>query len=316
MDFTVIICTYNRSHNLPGCVECLSHQQDAGSFDWEILIVDNNSSDDTRQVVEQLARVSSIKLRYVFEAQQGLNYARNRGVQESDSRYFCFVDDDIKVRPDWLVALYQALESNDADTVGGRIHLDPDIQLPPWVTGEVRGFLGYQDYGEAPFWMDGRSQYPYGGNMSFNRRVVDKIGMFNTKVGRKGEGRKRGELFKGAETDYFHRLAATGDARFYYEPRAIVYHQVQPHQLERKYLLTIHYNAGFQKAYFDTASYRRRVLGVPLFLLPQCGRAMLKYLGQLLTRGPNHAFRQLMTVGHFLGTMAGYRKASREAARS
>jgi glycosyltransferase involved in cell wall biosynthesis len=316
MDFTVIICTYNRSHNLPGCVEYLSRQQDVETFDWEVLVVDNNSSDDTRQVVEQLAKDSSIKLRYAFEPQQGLNYARNHGVTASDSRYFCFVDDDIKVRPDWLAALYQALESNDADTVGGRIHLDPDIQLPPWVTGEVRGFLGYQDYGEEPFWMDGRSQYPYGGNMSFNRRVVDKIGMFNPKVGRKGEGRKRGELFKGAETDYFHRLAATGDARFYYEPRAIVYHQVQPHQLERKYLLTIHYNAGFQKAYFDTTSYRRRVLGAPLFLFPQCGRAMLRYLGQLLTRGPNHAFRQLMTAGNFLGTMAGYRKAGREAARS
>ena len=129
MDFTIIICTYNRSHNLPGCVECLAQQQDAETFDWEILIVDNNSSDDTRQVVEQLASVSSVKLRYAFEPQQGLNYARNQGVQASDSRYFCFVDDDIKVRPDWLAALYQALESNDADTVGGRIHLDPDIQL-------------------------------------------------------------------------------------------------------------------------------------------------------------------------------------------
>jgi glycosyltransferase involved in cell wall biosynthesis len=315
MDFTVIICTYNRSGNLPDCVKYLSQQQDTERLDWEVLIVDNNSSDDTRQVAEQLAKDSSIKLRYIFEPQQGLNFARNRGIEESDSRYFCFVDDDIKVRPDWLAALYQALDFQDADTVGGRIHLDPDIQLPPWVTGEVRGFLGYQDYGEEPFWMDGKSQYPYGGNMSFNRRVVARIGMFNPRLGRKGEGRKRGELFKGAETDYFHRLAAPGNARIYYEPRAIVYHQVLPHQLERKYFLTIHYNAGLQKAYYDATPYRRRVLGIPLFLFPQCGRAMVKYLGQLLTRGPNRAFRQLMTVAHFLGTMAGYRKASKNAMR-
>ena len=148
--------------------------------------------------------------------------------------------------------------------------------------------------------------------MSINRRVVDRIGMFNPKLGRKGEGRNRSELFKGAETDYFHRLAATGNARIFYEPNAIVYHQVQPHQLQRKYLLTIHYNAGLQKAFYDGTSYPRRLLGVPLFIYPQFARAAGKYLVQLVSRGPARAFRQLMTAGHFLGTMAGYRKAFRE----
>jgi len=309
MDFTVIICTYNRSHNLPKCIEYLSRQQGTERFQWEVLIVDNNSSDDTRGVVEKLAENSPIEVRYAFEPQQGLNYARNRGIEESDSRYFCYVDDDILVAPTWLASLYRALDSNDADAVGGRIHLDPDIQLPPWVSPEVQGFLGYQDYGEEPFRMDGRAQYPYGGNMSLNRRVVDRIGMFNPKVGRKGEGRKRSELFKGAETDYFHRLAASGGAHIFYEPSAIVYHQILPHQLERKYFLTIHYNAGVQKAFYDETSFRRRMLGIPLFLYPQFARSIGKYLGQVVTSGPHHAFRQLMTVGHFLGMMSGYRKA-------
>jgi hypothetical protein len=162
--------------------------------------------------------------------------------------------------------------------------------------------------------MDGITRYPYGGNMSINRRVVDRIGVFNPKLGRKGEGRSRNELFKGSETDYFHRLAAAGDARMYYEPGAIVYHQVLPHQLRRKYLLTIHYNAGFQKAFYDGTSFQRRMLGIPLFIYPQFARATGKYLGQLISRGPDKAFRQLMTVGHFLGTMSGYRRAYREVA--
>ena len=140
--------------------------------------------------------------------------------------------------------------------------------------------------------------------------------MFNPKLGRKGEGRNRNELFKGAETDYFHRLAATGNTRIFYEPGAIVYHQVLPHQLERKYLLTIHYNAGLQKAFYDGTSFGRQMLGIPLFIYPQFARAAGKYLGQLVTRGPDGAFRQLMTVGHFLGSISGYRKAHREATRS
>ncbi|ALP54075.1 hypothetical protein Tel_13560 [Candidatus Tenderia electrophaga] len=313
MDFTVIICTYNRSGNLPVCLDHLARQEGVEGLDWEVLVVDNNSSDDTRQVVERLAETLPIRIRYSFEAEQGLNNARNHGVNDSGGKYFCYVDDDILVKSDWLAALYEALEQNDADAVGGRIHLDPDIKLPPWVTPEVWGFLGYQDYGEEPFRMDGVVQYPYGGNMSFNRRVVDKIGLFNPKVGRKGQGRKRGELFKGAETDYFHRLAATDDARIFYQPKAIVYHQILPHQLERKYFLTIHYNAGFQKAYYDEKQFGRRLFAVPLFLYPQFARAGGKYLWQLATRGPHRAFRQLMTVGHFLGTMKGYRKAYQEA---
>lgn len=312
MDFTVIICTYNRSQNLPQCVARLESQERVAGLEWDVLIVDNNSSDDTRDAVERMAAKSPIRIRYAFEPQQGLNHARNHGVRASDGKYFCFVDDDILVRPDWLAALYGALDTNDADAVGGRIHLDPELTLPAWITPEVRGFLGYQDYGEEPFRMDGRSKYPYGGNMAFNRRVVSRIGLFDPKLGRKGHGRKRGELFKGAETDYFHRLAAAGDARIFYAPGAIVYHQVLPHQLEQRYLLTIHYNAGYQKAYYDGEEYRRRLLGVPLFLFPQFARATGKYLAQLLTRGPDNAFRQLMTVGNFIGTMAGYRKASRE----
>ena len=256
-------------------------------------------------------------MRYVREGQQGLNHARNRGVASSASTYFTFVDDDIRVCGAWLAALYEAFSRNDADAVGGRIHLDPTVKLPAWIVpgSEIAGFLGYQDFGDEPFRMDGKSKYPFGGNMSFHRRVVDRVGVFNTKLGRKGEGRKRGELFKGAETDYFHRLADTGDARIFYEPRAIVYHRVHPHQLQQRYFLTIHFNAGFQKAFYDGTDFHRRALGIPLFLYPQVTRAAAKYLGQLLTLGSHRAFRQLMTVSHFLGTMSGYRKARNQPPR-
>jgi glycosyltransferase involved in cell wall biosynthesis len=315
VDFTVIVCTYNRCGNLPACLGALAAQQGVEAVDWEVLVVDNNSTDETPQAVDQLARELPIKVRYAREPQQGLNYARNCGVVNSQSTHFTFVDDDIQVSPRWLSALARAFAETDADAVGGRIHLDPSIELPPWIVpgSEIAGFLGYQDFGDEPFRMDGTSTYPFGGNMSFHRRVVGRIGLFDPKLGRKGEGRRRGELFKGAETDYFHRLAAAGGARIYYEPRAIVYHRVQPHQLEQRYFLTIHFNAGFQRALYDTREFRRRAFGVPLFLYPQLTRAVAKYLGMLVSRGPNEAFRQLMTVGHFLGTMAGYRNARRVA---
>jgi glycosyltransferase involved in cell wall biosynthesis len=269
-------------------------------------------------MVERLAAELPIRVRYTRETQQGLNYARNTGIRESSSTYFSYVDDDIEVSPDWLASLYRNFVANDADAVGGRIHLDPSTRLPPWIRDDaMKGFLGFQDFGDEPFRMDGKERYPYGGNMAFNRRVVERIGYFNPLLGRKGAGTKRSELFKGAETDYFHRLAASGDVRIFYEPKAIVYHQVQSFQLEKKYFRTIHYNAGYQRAFYDDTRFPHTILGVPRYFYPMLARFYGKYVGQVLTRGPDWAFRQRMNVSHLSGTMLGYyRRRAREASPS
>ena len=308
MDFTVIICTYNRCNNLPMCIDALAAQESTDGIEWEVLIVDNNSSDDTQNAVQKLANNSPITIRYAFEPEQGLNYARNRGIRESNSRYFTYIDDDITVSENWLNSLYRTLTDNDADAAGGRIHLDPDISLPPWIATnpEMYGFLGHQDYGDEPLILDGIKRYPFGGNMAFSRHVPERIGYFNTNLGRKGEGRKKGELFKGAETDYFHRLNESADATICYSPDAIVYHHILPHQLEKRYFLIIHRNAGYQKAFHDNKEYKNRLFGVPLFLFPQTLRAGLNFILETLKNGSDIAFRKRMTLAHFIGSISGY----------
>lgn len=308
MDFTIIICTYNRSHNLPRCLGALARQIGVSGIAWEALVVDNNSSDDTPTMVERLAKELPIVIRYVREPEQGLNYARNTGVRESIGTYFSYIDDDIAVSPDWLASIYQCFLANDADAVGGRIHLDPSIRLPKWIRPDtdMKGFLGFQDLGEDPMRMDGIQCYPFGGSMAFNRRVVERIGYFNPLLGRKGTGRKRSELFKGAETDYFRRLAAKGDARIFYEPRAIVYHEVMPFQLTKSYFRTIHFNAGYQRAYFDDTPFPNTWFGIPRYFYSMLARITGLYLWQALTHGPDWAFRQQMNVAHHWGMMKGY----------
>lgn len=311
MDCSVIICTYNRSANLPDCLGRLAEQQGVENLAWEIVVVDNNSTDDTRETVKHLAKEFPVTVRYVFEKEQGLNYARNTGIRESSGTFFGYIDDDILVSPRWLGAVNESFQTNSADAVGGRIHLDPSLVLPGWIKPEMYGFLGYQDLGEEPFEMDGITHYPFGGNMWFNRKVAEKIGYFNPKLGRKGSGRKRSELFKGAETDYCQRLAQAG-GHIFYQPRAIVYHQVLPFQLTKKYFRTIHSNAGYQKAYFDNTKYERTFLGIPLFLFNQTARAVWRYFLQLATGGTDGSFRQQMTVGHFLGQIKGYMDGHRK----
>jgi glycosyltransferase involved in cell wall biosynthesis len=311
MDFSIIVCTYNRSYNLPRCLEALSKQEDINKLNWEVLVVDNNSTDDTRLIVNQLATKLQINIRYTREERQGLNYARNRGIQETSGRYFAFVDDDILVTPKWLISIFSCFQKTNADAVGGRIHLDPEVNLPSWIScnPEMYGFLGYQDYGDKPMLLDGLSKYPFGGNMAFHRRVVEKVGYFNVDLGRKGEGKTKNELFKGAETEYFHRMVNIyhpDKPVLFYEPQAIVYHKVMPHQLRKKYFLTIHYNAGYQKAFFDRNDYKRTIAGVPLFIFPQTIRSINKYIQLCISHGIDRSFRQKMTIVHFLGQISGY----------
>ena len=109
MDFTVIICTYNRSNNLPECLKALEDQHNVEELDWEVLVVDNNSTDNTKEVVENYARKSTIKIRYAHEKQQGLNYARNLGMREEKGDYFSYVDDDIVVNKVWLRSIYRCI---------------------------------------------------------------------------------------------------------------------------------------------------------------------------------------------------------------
>jgi len=307
MDISIIICTYNRVDNLKECFDCLASQEISSTFTWEVLLVDNNSTDHTKQFTLDYAAQANFKLRYSFEAQQGLSHARNYGVNNSTGDIVIFIDDDIRVSKNWLQAIVYAFNTQQCDAVGGRIHIESPAKLPKWITPDMYGFLGHQDFGNEPRPMDGYKEFPFGGNMAVKRSVFDKIGLFDTSMGRKGAGLKKEELFKGEETDFFHRLADVG-GRFYYQPEALVLHKILVHQLKPSFFLTLHNNAGLLAARKDLMSYRRTLLGIPWFIYPQLVRAIASYIQLCVTKGPNSAFRQLMTVNYFLGVMGGYYK--------
>jgi glycosyltransferase involved in cell wall biosynthesis len=306
MDFTVILCTYNRAANLPACIAHLAVQEDTGGMDWELLVVDNNSSDDTAATVERLARESSIALRYTFEPKQGLSNARNCGIRESRSGLVAFIDDDILVRPRWLRSYADVFSERDCDAAGGPIAVESPNPLPDWIRPEMMGFLGQVDYGNEPCRLDGTERYPFGGNMAFQRRALERIGDFDPDLGRKGGGGRADELFKGEETAYFRALSETG-GRIWYAPDAAVTHRILPYQLERRFFLTIHYNEGYQTVHNGPQEQQgRMLLGAPLYLYAQTLRAFFRYLRQTLRHGSSASMRQLMTAAYFVGRLRAY----------
>ncbi len=130
MDISVIICTFNRSSHLRNVLKSLSEQVVDEKLIWEIVVVDNNSKDDTFEVIKSFHNSSYIPVRYVKEQKQGLSHARNRGIQESLGKYVAFTDDDAVVDKRWVSSLYETFQKYKCDCVGGKIYLKPAKQLP------------------------------------------------------------------------------------------------------------------------------------------------------------------------------------------
>ena len=305
MDISIIICSYNRGHNLAECFKWLENQVLPDTVQWEVLLVDNNSTDSTKTITEQFSQQSNLNIRYVFEAEQGVAFARNKGLKEAKGEYLIYIDDDIRVTDKWLQTIYHVFNKYDCDIVGGRIHIESPSSLPAWITPDMYGFLGYQNFGDQEHQMDGIKEFPFSGNMGLHRRVIEKIGYFDVSMGRKGEGLKKEELYKGEETDFCHRLANSGGT-FYYHPDALVFHKILPHQLTKRFFLILHNNAGILKAKLDKTNYPKNIFGIPLFLFPQLFRSILRYFYQFISDGPNKSFRQLMNVVYFWGMICSY----------
>ncbi len=305
MDYSVVVCTYNRAANLPACIGGLARQEGTEGIPWEVLVVDNNSSDDTAATVERLRHEYPIRLGYTFEPKQGLSNARNRGIRASAGTRVVFIDDDILVAPRWLASYAAAFAEHDCDAAGGPILVKSPAPLPGWVRPEMMGFLGQLDYGDAPCGLDGVERFPFGGNMAFHRRALELVGDFDPNLGRKGSGQSAEELFKGEETAYFRALASAGGI-IRYVPAATVHHHILPYQLERRFFLTIHYNEGYQGGRNAPPPEGPTFLGVPLYLYRQTLRAGARFLGQTLKGGPNSSMRAMMTTAWFLGRVRSY----------
>ena len=140
MDASIIVCTYNRAESLKDTLAALAKLDVLPTREWEVVIVDNNSRDHTRQVVEEMQRTWP-RLRYVFEPEQGLSHARNRGIAESNGEITLFTDDDVLPEPDWLETTLAGMTEYGADACGGYIAPIWETPPPAWLTERFYGFL-------------------------------------------------------------------------------------------------------------------------------------------------------------------------------
>lgn len=297
---TIIVCTFNRAKSLRRTLDCLAQQRVSDATSWEVIVVDNNSIDETHKIVLDVQESGSIPtLRYEFEARQGLSYARNHGIRAAQGRLLLFTDDDVCPREDWLQCVIEAMNRFQCDACGGYIAPQWEKKPPTWLTDRFFGFLALRTEDNGPYAITDVHNAPFGANMAFRRSVFEHIGYFDTNRGRKGT-----MLSGGEELELFERLLKK-NGKVMYIPSARVEHYIEAFRLKKKYFRKWRYQGSYNisKNYGVTGT--RRLLGVPLYVFPQLLRAVKKAAVAKFTKPADEAFYREIIVWHFLGTIAG-----------
>lgn len=219
---TLIICTYNRDKYLPEALESIRKQTiDATAF--QLVIVDNNSTDNTALIAKNFITANPhLNVKYAFETNKGLSFARNRGIQEAEAPIICYVDDDAILSPGYLNAMID-FYTNHPQAVGGGGKVIPKYENgnePAWMNKYLNGFVGKVDHGTVIKRFNDKMKYPAGCNMTYKKDILLKAGGFNNEL-----------TFRSDDKYIFYKVTALSD-EIYFIPDAYVRHYIDQHRLE------------------------------------------------------------------------------------
>jgi len=306
---SVIVCTFNRAESLARTVDCLARQDVPPATRWEVVVVDNNSRDTTRAVVEEVRRGWPI-LRYESEPRQGLSHARNHGIGVARGEILLFTDDDVCPEPDWVRRILEGMAQHGCDACGGYIAPDWEVPPPAWLTERFYGFLAVRTDRTDTYRITSLSEAPFGANMAFRRATLERFGGFDVTRGRKGN-----VLSSGEDGELFERLMGEGATVMFFGD-AKVHHRVEGFRVTKRYFRRWRFQTSRNIAQSRGMPGDRRLFGIPLYLFPQLLRACMNAVKARFTEPPDEALYREMIVCHFLGTMSGLMRTPRHGASS
>jgi glycosyltransferase involved in cell wall biosynthesis len=240
---SAIICTHNRDRYLGLAIDSLLAQTLAPES-FEIIVIDNASTDTTRSVVE--ARQASGQVRYIYESKLGLSTARNTGAETAIAPILAYLDDDAVATPEWLAELLVAYEQDDRLAIaGGKVTLiwTDGITAPNWLSSELAGNLGSYDLGNSDRPITVPGQTPRGLNYSIRQSFLQQVGGFDPNLGRCGTN-----LLSNEEL-HMTALALGNQWNVAYLPKALVAHHVAPERVNRAWFLQRGWWQGISECY-------------------------------------------------------------------
>lgn len=307
---SVIIPTYNRADLLGETLDRLASLTPTLAR-WDVIVADNNSSDDTRGVVETRQPHFPVALRYIFEPRQGRSWALNSGITASAAPALVFTDDDVLVGEAWLDAAVEPLLAGaGVSYTGGPVRPIWEAPRPEWLPADrsdLWGTIAILDYGPESFVFEDRRRVPLGANMAVHRSLFDRIGLFNPSLGRTGSSKQ----LLGQEVPEFLARSRRAGARGQYMPAMTVLHHVPAKRLTKDYFRRWWYGKGLSRAALDrlqpvtelgvdlTAA--RHIAGVPAFMLRSAAEDAMGWLASSLRFDEAERFRREVMLCYFAG---------------
>lgn len=294
MKLNVVIPTFNRASLLRLTLKSLADAERPKGLDLSVTVVDNNSTDDTKAVVEEWN--GQIELLYLFEPRQGKSRALNTGIENAQSDLVGMIDDDEEVADDWLVEIARVFLNrwDEVDFIGGRYTPRWEAPPPSWLPAQCTGVVGFSNPGEEelPYGGSFKGMMP-GGNAVVKLSALREVGAYNEQLGPVGK-----DLMGCEDDDMYHRLLDAGK-RGLYCPKLAIYHRVPRYRLTKKYFRKWCYGWGASQAVIDShrPDYKGpRVFGVPRYIYGDAARGTLQMMRFLLLRDIDQAFAHELSL--------------------
>jgi glycosyltransferase involved in cell wall biosynthesis len=267
---SVVISTYNRARSLESAIASVIRQADPPAY--ELIVVDNRSTDETAAVVRRIAAQHS-NVRYVYEERQGVSYGRNAGIDAAGSDLLAFTDDDVAVAPDWLRAILRAAEEHpECGCIGGKVLPRWPKAPPPWLTERHWAPLALLDYGGPQRIDAGSPRCLITANMAIRREVFDRIGRFRPEF-----QKTAGSTCSNEDRELQERYWRAGGL-CWFDPRIVVEAEIQPERLTKSYHRQWHFSHGQLHAALRDPEFEQsgfRMLDVPGHVWRRLGTSLL-----------------------------------------
>ncbi len=298
-DISVIVCTYNRAALLREALRSLFTQQ-VENLSYEIIVVDNNSSDDTPATVASLKSESPVPLRYVRESRQGNAYARNAGVEQAAASIIAFLDDDCIADKIWVATIKSAFDRDpQLDFVGGRVLPVWEGEPPSWLNTAHWAPLALLDYGTEELNID--EQNPRGlltANIAVRKEVFEELGGFLPSL-----QRVKGGIGSMEDHEFLVRMCR-GGKRGLYLPELVTWAGVDPERVTKEYHRRWHTGHGHFYAVLNDAEWERsrfQIAGVPSHLYKETAKQAVAWCSKLLSGKSDAAFESECRLRFFYG---------------
>jgi len=297
-DVSVVIPTYNRCQLLAEALKSLFAQECKG-ISYELIVVDNNSTDATRDVVGSFSDCSP-PLRYFFEGRQGNSHARNAGIKHARSPIVAFTDDDVRVDPDWIATVKRAFDMHpEIGFAGGKVLPVWTVIPPDWLTDQHWMPLALQDHGDDQFYLEPtRGTGVIGANLVVRRELFERVGMFASDV----------QMVKreigGMEDHEFVARMWQGGIKGLYVPKLVVRAPVDLERIKKTYHRRWHKGHGRRYAIMREESMEKAswyLFGVPAHLYRQALSDAIGLVKHWLRRKEKHEFLCEVHLWFFFG---------------